>query len=122
MTLLREPTIRAMIVPPVALRGVGAGFVERIDPREIILDHPIAQLLKNHPRGDAERLRLPAAQVGDENPGGHLVSPATEQAQDAHSLGAIGGFAEHLVSERDERVCGQDDGVGMGARDGESFA
>ena len=50
------------------------------------------------------------------------MSLTTEQAQDAHSLGAVGRFAEHLVSERDERICGQDDGIGMGARDGKPFA
>ena len=54
MTLLREPMMRAMIASTSPLRGIAAGFVERVDRGEIFFDHSIAQFFENDPRKDRE--------------------------------------------------------------------
>ena len=94
MTLLREPMMRAMMAPPVSLRGVGPGFVERIDAGEIFFDHSVAEFLENDPRQDGEVFRLATTQVSDEDGRSDDVGLAAEQAQEAGGFGAIGRFAD----------------------------
>ena len=86
------------------LCGVGAGFIQRIHFREVMLDSCNAQAAKTDTRKFMNRCSSSGREMIDENRGANFVRSSTQEPQHLRSLAQISRFTDDFVLQRDERV------------------
>ena len=94
------------------LRGVGAGFIERVYFRQILRDGAAVEFAETHVGYFLKTVRPPAREVANEDRGPHFMRPAAQSPQKFFCMREIPGLADHLAVERDECVRAQDNRVG----------
>ena len=107
---------------PGSLCSVGSGFVERVEVGKIFFDRAVSELFENDTRQNSKIFRSAASQMSNENRRRDDVSAAAEEAKSARRVRAIDRFADHAPVEFDEGIGGQNDVIGLIARDNETFA
>ncbi len=103
-TFEKEPSIFAMVSAPAILRGISAGFIERIHFREVIFDGCAAQAAKTNTRDLVKSCRSRGREMTNENCRTNFVSSSAQAPQNLRSLLEIRRFTDDFVIERDERV------------------
>src|SRR5262249_1143429 len=89
---------------------------QRINPREIIFDHSVGQVLEDDLRGDAKSFCATHVQMSDKHRRRHIVGSPTEPAQNPRRFGTICWLAQYLAVERDQGIGSEHDIVRPKAR------
>ncbi len=101
--------------PAGALRGVGAGLVERPHLREIAVDFSLAQTLKANPACFPEDAHRAFSQTSNKNTGGHDVLAAVQSTKDLPGRPHIDRLPDHFVAQCDQGVRRENDRFRMPA-------
>ena len=99
-----------------SLRGIGAGFVERVHLVEVSANRRIAQTAKPDARDFIKTCRSCAGEMTDEHSRTDFVSASAQAAQNRGRFIDIPGFPNDLIIERNQRIAREHDFSRMRAR------
>jgi hypothetical protein len=100
----------------VTLRGIGAGFIERIYLREIAFDGLSIESAKTDAGCFLKTVRLSAREMANEDCRPNFMRSAAQSRQELFRMREISRLADYLALERHECVRTQDHGLGGATR------
>ncbi len=109
-------------IKTVTLRGVGAGFVERVYFFEITGNRPIRERAKMHARNFVQTFCAPAREIANKNRRANFVHATAQASQNFCGINKIGGLADDYSIEPDQRVGAKNNCIGNSGRDCQCFA